>query len=103
MENMRDVLFELMGENLTSGRFLRGKRIEAELSQDELARITGISRPNISALENDRMPMTNRYAEIFSVVLNVHPADILYPNGYVRKSKEVEAIEKRAKEFAKGS
>lgn len=101
MENMRDVLIELMGDDFTSGMFLCGKRIEAELSQEELAQITGISRPNISALENDRMPMTNRYAEIFSVVLNVHPADILYPNGHVRKSKELKEIEKRAKAFSR--
>lgn len=99
MESARDVVFELLGDALTTGLFLRGKRIEAELSQDELAQITGISRPNISALENDRMAMTNRYAEIFSVVLNVHPADLLYPNGHVKKSKELKAIEKRAKAF----
>lgn len=99
MKRMREVINELLDDDLTPGDYLRGKRIEANLSQDDLAQITGISRPNISALENGRIGMTNRYAEIFSVAINIHPAEILYPNNKLRKSKELKEIENRAKNF----
>lgn len=96
MERMSKVLYEILGENLTSGEVLRGGRVECGLSQDDLEEITGIKRSNISALENGRMDMTSYYAEILGAALSIHPADLLYPNRIVRKSKEILQIEKKA-------
>lgn len=101
MKDMREVLYELLGENLTSAEFLRGLRIKSGISQEQLADLTGIQRSNISALENERLPMTSYYAEIFSVVFKVHPSDILYPNGHVKKSSELIKLEKKAEAFFK--
>lgn len=96
MKNMREVLENLLGEDLSSGEVLKGLRIKSGLSQDELAELTGIQRSNLSALENDRTIMTSYYAEIFATVFKVHPSDILYPNGHVKKSADLLKLEKKA-------
>lgn len=98
---MREVLHDLLERDLTSGELLRGARVELGISQEEMEIITGIKRSNISALENDRIRMTSHYAEIFSVALGLHPADLLYPNRKVVKSEELLEIEKRARAFLK--
>jgi len=106
MEKMRQALYEILGEELNSSEVLRGARIEAGISQEELEEITGIKRSNISALENNRMEMTSHYAEILGAALGMHPADLLYPNRQFLKSKEILEIEKRSqaviKRHAKG-
>ena len=101
MREMREVLNELMGEDLPAGEVLRGARIRANLSQDDLAGVTGIRRSNISALENSRIEMTLKYALIFGVALNIHPSELLFPNGAVKKSPEMKAVEKRLKALNK--
>ncbi len=101
MKEMRKVLENLLGEDLSSGEVLRGLRVKSGLSQDELAELTGIQRSNLSALENDRTQMTSYYAEIFSAVFKVHPSDILYPNGNVKKTAELLKLEKRAEAYFK--
>jgi transcriptional regulator with XRE-family HTH domain len=101
MEKMRQVLHEILGKELTSSEVLRGARIEAGISQEELEEITGIKRSNISALENNRMGMTSHYAEILGAALKVHPADLLYPNRKITKSEEILKIEERAEAVMK--
>ena len=101
MEKMRKVLHEILDQDLTSGEVLRGARVEVGISQEEMEEITAIKRSNISALENGRIQMTSHYAEIFAAALGMHPADLLYPNRKVVKSKEILEIEKRAKEVIK--
>jgi transcriptional regulator with XRE-family HTH domain len=96
MKKMRKVLHEILDEELTSGEVLRGARVEAGISQDDMEEITGVKRTNISALENGRISVTSHYAEIFGAVLKLHPADILYPNRRVIKSEEILKIEKKA-------
>lgn len=101
MKEMRGVLENLLGEDLSSGEVLRGLRLKSKLSQDELAELTGIQRSNLSALENDRTQMTSYYAEIFSAVFKVHPTDILYPNGHVKKSADLLKLEKKVAAYFK--
>lgn len=101
MKDMRKVLENLLGEDLSSGEVLKGLRIRNDLSQDKLAELTGIQRTNLSALENDRIQMTSYYAEIFSAVFKVHPSDILYPNGHVKKSAELLKLEKKVDAYFK--
>jgi transcriptional regulator with XRE-family HTH domain len=101
MKEMRAVLQNLLGEDLDTGEVLRGLRINSGLSQDELAELTGIQRTNLSALENNRIQMTSYYAEIFAVVFKVHPSDILYPNGHVKKSADIVKLEKKAEAYFK--
>lgn len=101
MKRMRHVLDELLEGNINPAQVLKGLRLERKISQEDLADITGLQRTTISALENDRMPMTARYANIFAVVFSVKPQDILYPNGLVEKSKELQKIKKKAEDFFK--
>ena len=101
MKNMREVLYGMLGEDLSSGEILRGLRLKIGLSQDQLAELTGIARPNLSGLENDRIEMTSHYAEIFAAVFKVHPSEILYPNGNVKKSSEILKLEKKAEAYLK--
>jgi transcriptional regulator with XRE-family HTH domain len=103
MKDMREVLENLLGEDLSSGEVLKGLRIKSGLSQDELAELTGIQRSNLSALENDRTQMTSYYAEIFAAVFKLHPSDILYPNGHVKKSADLLKLEKKAEAYFKKS
>lgn len=98
---MRKVLHEILDHDLTPGEVLRGARVEAGISQDEMEEITGVKRSNISALENGRLSMTSHYAEIFAAALGLHPADLLYPNRKLVKSEEMLKIEKKAKEVIK--
>jgi cytoskeletal protein RodZ len=101
MEKMRKFLHEVLDQDLTSGEVLRGARVEAGISQEEMEEITGVKRSNISALENGRLQMTSHYAEIFAAALGIHPADLLYPNLKLVKSNEMLEIEKRAKAVMK--
>ncbi|MBC7429845.1 MAG: helix-turn-helix transcriptional regulator [Bacteriovorax sp.] len=101
MKDMREVLQNLLGEDLSSAEVLKGLRIKSGLSQDQLAELTGIQRSNLSALENDRTQFTSYYAEIFAAVFKVHPSDILYPNGHVKKSADLLKLEKKAEAYFK--
>ena len=96
MKYMRNVLHKILADDLESHEVTGGARIGSGLSQDEVADITGIQRPNLSALENGRTPMTSHYAEILGVVYGLHPADILYPNRKLEKSTLIIEIEKKA-------
>lgn len=101
MKNMRAVLHEILGEDLTSGEILRALRVKSGFSQDELQEITGVARSNISALENGRLEMTVHYALLFGAALRVHPSDILFPNGKFEKTEELKKIEKKAEALSK--
>ena len=101
MKDMRSVLQNLLGDDLSSAEVLRGLRINSGLTQDQLAELTSIKRTNLSALENDRIPFTSHYAEIFAAVFKVHPSQILYPNGHVRSTPELKRLEKKAEAYFK--
>lgn len=62
------------GEALKILRELQG------LSQNELAQETGISQPNISALENESKQMGRNTALLLAKALHVHPAVLLFPD-----------------------
>ena len=51
MENMRKFLHEVLDQDLAAGEVLRGARVQAGISQEEMEEITGIKKSNISALE----------------------------------------------------
>jgi transcriptional regulator with XRE-family HTH domain len=96
MKKMRRVLNEILTDDLSPGEFIRGRRVELGLSQDELAEITRIARSNISAIENGRMDVTAHYALIFAAAFNLHPQEILFPNGKFTKGPEFEDVAGRA-------
>jgi transcriptional regulator with XRE-family HTH domain len=48
-------------------------------TQQELAKRSGISAPNISLLENERVDIGKRRAEQLAKAFDVHPAIIMFP------------------------
>jgi len=50
-----------------------------ELSQNELADLTGIPQSTISAIENDRVQLGVERAKVFARALKCHPAVLVFP------------------------
>lgn len=52
-----------------SGIYLRGIRLREDLTQEALAKLTGISRSNISAMEHGNRPIGKEIAKKLAAVL----------------------------------
>ena len=50
-----------------------------ELSQNELAGLTGIPQSTISAIENDRVQLGVERAKVLARALQCHPAVLVFP------------------------
>lgn len=50
-----------------------------ELSQNELAELTGIPQSTISAIENNRVQLGVERAKVFARSLQCHPAVLVFP------------------------
>ncbi len=61
------------GESVRIIRQLQG------LSQTELAELTGIPQPTISAIENDRIRLGVERAKVLARALRCHPAVLVFP------------------------
>ena len=59
-----------------SVRIIRGLQ---ELSQNQLAALTGIPQSTISAIENDRINLGVERAKVLARALKVHPAVLVFP------------------------
>lgn len=64
---------------LSVGRSVRIARELNELSQNELAGLTGIAQSTISAIETDRVKLGAERAKTLARALKVHPAVLLFP------------------------
>lgn len=62
-----------VGESVKIIRELQG------LSQNELARMSGIPQSTISAIENDRVNLGVERAKTLARVLRCHPAVLVFP------------------------
>ena len=61
------------GESVRIIRELQG------LSQNQLAEVTGIPQPTISAIENDRVRLGVERAKALAHALHCHPAVLVFP------------------------
>ena len=68
------------GLKLTSGKALRIYRELQGLSQNELARRTGLQQTTLSALENDRITLGIDRAKVLARALKVHPGVLAFPD-----------------------
>ena len=50
-----------------------------ELSQNEIANLTGIPQSTISAIENDRVRLGVERAKVLARALRCHPAVLVFP------------------------
>ena len=76
MENYRKAEKSI---EVTVGESVKILRELQELSQNELARYTGIPQSTISAIENDRIQLGVERAKVLARALNCHPAVLVFP------------------------
>jgi len=68
-----------IGESVRILRELQG------LSQNDLARATGIAQSTLSAIENDRVKLGVERAKVIAKALHCHPAVLVFPGWDVRQ------------------
>ncbi len=69
------------------GESVRIIRELQELSQAELAALTGIPQSTISGIENERIKIGVERAKILARALNCHPAVLVFPGWELKESK----------------
>jgi len=65
--------------DVSVGESVRIIRELQELSQNELAGLTGIPQSTISAIENDRIRLGVERAKVLARALKCHPAVLVFP------------------------
>lgn len=70
---------------VTAGESVRIIRELQELSQNELAALTGIPQSTLSAIENDRVNLGVERAKVLARALKCHPAVLVFPNWDVER------------------
>ncbi len=65
--------------DVSVGESVRIMRELQELSQNELAELTGIPQSTISAIENDRVQLGVERAKMLARALHCHPAVLVFP------------------------
>ena len=68
-----------VGESVRIIRELQG------YSQNDLARLTGIPQPTLSAIENDRVRLGVERAKVLARALKCHPAVLVFPGWEVAR------------------
>ena len=72
---------------LSVGESVRIMRELQELSQTELARLTGIPQSTISGSENDRIQIGVERAKVLARALKCHPAVLVFPGWEIKEQK----------------
>ena len=65
--------------DVSVGESVRIIRELQEMSQNDLARITGIPQSTLSAIENDRVNLGVERAKVIARALKCHPAVLVFP------------------------
>lgn len=65
--------------DVTVGESVKIIRELQELSQNELAELTGIPQSTISAIENNRVQLGVERAKVLARALQCHPAVLVFP------------------------
>jgi len=71
--------------SVSVGESVRIVRELQELSQTELAVLTGIPQSTISAIENERINLGVERAKVLARALKVHPSVLVFPGWDVTK------------------
>jgi transcriptional regulator with XRE-family HTH domain len=77
--NMKDYRRAKKIVDVSVGDSVRIIRELQELSQNELARITGIPQSTLSAIENNRINLGVERAKTLAIALRCHPAVLVFP------------------------
>lgn len=65
--------------DVTPGESVKILRELQNLSQNELAKLTGIPQSTISAIENDRVRLGVERSKVLARALRCHPAVLVFP------------------------
>ena len=71
--------------SVSVGESVRIVRELQELSQNELADLTGIPQSTISAIENGRVNLGVERAKVIARALRVHPSVLVFPGWDVKR------------------
>lgn len=77
--NMRNYIKAKKQTEVSVGESVKILREFQELSQNELAELTGIPQSTISAIENDRIQPGVERSKVFARALQCHPAVLVFP------------------------
>jgi transcriptional regulator with XRE-family HTH domain len=83
---------------ITAAQVVRAFRTNFGLTLKELEKITGVSYPNLSAIEHGRVDVGVRRAVLLAAAFGIEPQQILFPHGYQRpEHQEAQRVRTRAK------
>ena len=71
--------------NVSVGESVRIIRELQEMSQNDLAKATGIPQSTISAIENNRVKLGVERAKVIAIALKCHPAVLVFPGWEIKK------------------
>jgi len=71
--------------HVSVGESVRIIRELQELSQSNLARLTGIPQSTISGIENDRIRIGVERAKVLATALKCHPAVLVFPGWEIKE------------------
>ena len=77
--NKRDIRKARSRIDVSVGESVRILRELQELSQNQLADLTGIAQSTISAIENNRVNLGVERAKVIARALKCHPAVLVFP------------------------
>ena len=83
---MKDFRLAKTRIDVSVGESVRIIRELQEMSQNDLARETGIPQSTISAIENNRINLGIERAKVIARVLKCHPAVLVFPGWDVAES-----------------
>ncbi|MEP5763606.1 MAG: helix-turn-helix transcriptional regulator [Halieaceae bacterium] len=76
---MKDYSLAKRNVEVSVGESVKILRELQELSQNDLAQISGIPQSTISAIENDRVQLGVERAKVLARALRCHPAVLVFP------------------------
>ena len=76
---MNDYRLAKRNVEVSVGESVKILRELQELSQNELAEVSGIPQSTISAIENDRVQLGVERAKVLARALRCHPAVLVFP------------------------
>jgi len=79
VNSMKDFQKAKANVDLSVGESVRIIRELQELSQNGLAKLTGIPQSTISAIENNRISLGVERAKVLARALQCHPAVLVFP------------------------
>ena len=85
--NMKDYKKSKKRVDVSIGESVRIMRELQELSQNELASITGIPQSSLSVIEHDKINLGVERAKVLARALKCHPAVLVFPGWDVNKEE----------------